>query len=145
MIVCVMLLCLAPAARGQEQVSQPAAVPDNAAAMTATDDSSQREFVSADDAYMAGKQDGYRAGSAAAVASVRFKGTQEVPDPIEICDNTHYSGTYGADYDRGYREGYDLGYREGNDQAKHDKQGWGCGFGLGFFLGLIGVIIAAVM
>ncbi len=94
---------------------------------------------------MAGKQAGYEAGKQVALASVRLKDATRVGEPIELSSRATYSGGYDADYDRGYREGYDVGYREGLEKGKRAKPGWGVGFVLGFFLNLIGVIIAVVI
>lgn len=103
-------------------------------------------FNTPDEAYTAGKAQGYADGHAAGLIAAK-KGEKNQTEVFEICQTPprNPSGSYDYEYDRGYREGYEAGYREGYTQGMQSYVGWGGGFALGFFLGLLGVIIAAVI
>lgn len=116
----------------------------------------QAQFTSSEAAYNAGKADGYRDGIAAGGKAItKSAGKESKPGGTEACEIPQIaqyspapyapSPSYSSDYDRGYHDGYEAGYRRGYDDAKAHYEGWGAGFAWGFFLGLIGVIVSAVM
>lgn len=110
------------------------------------DEEEEIDFITAEEAFAAGQVRGYEDGLAAGREVRRTAGSKSL-DLMEVAQVAPrgYSGNHSLEYSRGYKDGYEMAFQNGYAEGKRHYQGGGCGFALGFFLSLLGVLIAVAM